>query len=124
MKSARKNFSLTGTGMKCKPFIFFSVLVVLILFLHLLEAYRGHQNYRGPRREGALRRRRKLGFSRTVQVFYNDKHKRRQEPGSSGQRCRHLTQRLRSDSCGLSKLQKMIKVLINKCCCICIHKNL
>ena len=93
--------------MRFKPSIFLSLLVILILFLDLLEAYRGHQKYpRGPKREGAFRRRRKLGFSRSVQVFYNNDNHQRRQPGQLRKqqidvRCRHLA-RQRFDSCGPS----------------------
>ena len=105
-----KNFSLTSASMRFKPSIFLSLLVILILFLDLLEAYRGHQKYpRGPKREGAFRRRRKLGFSRSVQVFYNNDNHQRRQPGQLRKqqidvRCRHLA-RQRFDSCGPSILQ-------------------
>ena len=94
--------------MRFKPSIFLSLLVILIFFLDLLEAYRGHQKYpRGPKREGAFRRRRKLGFSRSVQVFYNNDNHQRRQPGQLRKqqidvRCRHLA-RQRFDSCGSSR---------------------
>ena len=103
-----KNFSLTSASMRFKPSIFLSLLVILIFFLDLLEAYRGHQKYpRGPKREGAFRRRRKLGFSRSVQVFYNNDNHQRRQPGQLRKqqidvRCRHLA-RQRFDSCGPSR---------------------